>query len=88
MNFGKITLNQSINRVVTGCYMDTESFIIHIKTEDFYEDIDNDVENWFDTSNYDDNRPLPIGIKKEYKEEFKDELGAKIVKEFVTARYW
>ena len=44
--------------------MDTESFIIHIKTEDFYEDIDNDVENWFDTSNYDDSRPLPIGMKK------------------------
>ena len=66
--------------------MDTESFIIHIKTEDFYEDIDNDVENWFDTSNYDDNRPLPIGMKKEYKDEFRDELGGKIVKEFVTLR--
>ena len=62
--------------------MDTESFIIHIKTEDFYEDIDNDVENWFDTSNYDDNRPLPIGMKKEYNDEFKDELGGKIVKEW------
>ena len=60
--------------------MDTESFIIHIKTEDFYEDIDNDVENWFDTSNYDDNRPLPIGMKKEYKDEFKDELGVRLWK--------
>ena len=36
----------------TLCYMDTDSFVIHIKTEDFYEDIANDVENWFDTSNY------------------------------------
>ena len=27
------------------CYMDTDSFIIYIKTEDFYEDIANDVEN-------------------------------------------
>ena len=26
------------------CYMDTESFIINTKTEDFYEDIANDVE--------------------------------------------
>ena len=45
------------------CYMDTDSFIIHIKTEDFYKDIANDVEKWFDTSNYDrnDKRPLPIG---------------------------
>ena len=34
--------------------MDTDSFIIHIKTEDFYEDIANDVEKWFDTSNYDE----------------------------------
>ena len=44
------------------CYMDTDSFVIHIKTEDFYEDIADDVEKWFDTSNYskDDNRPLLI----------------------------
>ena len=48
------------------CYMDTDSFVIHIKTEDFYEDISDDVEKWFDTSNYskDDNRPLPIGKNK------------------------
>ena len=32
------------------CYMDTDSFIIHIKTEDFYGEIANDVEKWFDTS--------------------------------------
>ena len=37
------------------CYMDIDSFIIHIKTEDFYKDIANDVEKWFDTSNYDKN---------------------------------
>ena len=45
------------------CYIDTGSFIIHIKTEDFYEDIANDVEKWFDTSYYneDDKRLLPIG---------------------------
>ena len=45
------------------CYMDTDSFIIHIKTEDFYEDIANDVEKWFDTSYYneDNKRLLPIG---------------------------
>ena len=29
------------------CYMDTESFIIHIKTEGFYKEIANDVEKWF-----------------------------------------
>ena len=37
------------------CYMDTDSFIIHIKTEDFYKDIVNDVEKQFDTSNYVEN---------------------------------
>ena len=45
------------------CYMDTDSFVINIKTEDFYKDIGNDVNRWFDTSNYDENdkRPLSIG---------------------------
>ena len=45
------------------CYMDTDSFIIHTKTEDFYKDVANDIEKWFDTSNYDedDKRLLPIG---------------------------
>ena len=45
------------------CYMDTDSSVIYIKTEDFYKDIANDVKKWFDTSNYskDDNRLLAIG---------------------------
>ena len=45
------------------CYTYTDSFIIYIKTKYFFEDISNDVEKWFDTSNYDknDKRPLPIG---------------------------
>ena len=46
------------------CYMDTDSFIINIKIEDFYEDIANDVERRFDTSNYEVNRPLPKGKTK------------------------
>ena len=43
------------------CYMDTDSFKMHIKTEDFYKDIANDVEKRFNTSNYEVNRPLPTG---------------------------
>ena len=50
------------------CYIDTDSFAILIKTEYFYKDIAIDVEKWFDTSNYDENktgkRPLPIGKNK------------------------
>ena len=43
------------------CYMDTDSFIMNIKRNDFYEDIANDVENRFDASIYEVNRPLPMG---------------------------
>ena len=70
------------------CYMDTDSFIMHIKTEDFYKDIANDVERLFDTSNYDkkDNRPLPIGKNKKVIGLFKDELGGKIMTEFCALR--
>ena len=70
------------------CYMDTDSFAIHIKTEDVYEDIANDVEKWFDISNYDENddRPLPIGKNKKEISFFKDELGGKIMKEFSGLR--
>ena len=65
--------------------MDAVSFIIHIKTKYFYEDIANDVEKWFDTSNYDENdkRPLPIGKNKKVIHFFKDELGGKIMTKFV-----
>ena len=70
------------------CYTDTDSFVIHIKTEDFYKDVANDVERWFDTSNYDENdeRPLPIGKNKKVIGLFKDELGGKIITEFVALR--
>ena len=46
------------------CYMDTDSFTMDIKANDFYKDIANDVENRFDTSNYKVNRPLPMGKNK------------------------
>ena len=68
------------------CYMDTDSFIMNIKTNAFYEDIANDVENRFDTSNYEVNRPLPTGKNKKVIGLMKDELGGKIITEFVTLR--
>ena len=64
--------------------METDSFIMNIKTEDFYKDIANDVEKRFDTSNYEVNRPLPTGKKKKVIGLMKDELGGKIITEFVT----
>ena len=70
------------------CYMDTDSFIIHIITEDFYKDIANDVKRWYDTSNYDekDEKPLPIGENKRVIGFFKDELGGKIMIKFIAHR--
>ena len=68
------------------CYMDTDSFIMNIKTNDFYKDIANDVENRFDTSNYEVNRLLPTGKNKKIIGLMKDELGGKIITEFVTLR--
>ena len=63
-------------------------FIIHIITEDFFVDISDDVERWFNTSNYDENdeRPLRIGKNKKVIGLFKDELGGTIMKEFCALR--
>ena len=66
------------------CYMDTGSIIIHIKTEDAYEDITNDIEKRFDTSNFEVDRPLPTGKNKRVIGSIKDELGGKIMTEFVA----
>ena len=70
------------------CYMDTDSFIIHNITENFFEDISNDVEKWFDTSNFDkdDKRPLPIRKSKKVPGLFKDESEGKIIIEVVAIR--
>ena len=61
------------------CYMDTDSFIMNIKTNDFYKDIASDVENRFDTSNYEVNRLLLMGRNKKVISLMKDELGGKII---------
>ena len=70
------------------CGTDTDSFIINIKTEDFFGGVFNDVERWFGTSNYDknDKRPLPIGKNKKVPGLFKDELGGKIITAVVVLR--
>ena len=64
------------------CYMDTDSFVLNVRTEDFYKDISEDVKDRFDTSNFNCDRPLPIGVNKKVK----DELGGGIITEFVALR--
>ena len=68
------------------CYMDTDSFIINIKTEDFYKDISENVMERFDTSNYIYDRALPINVNKKVVGLIKDELGGGIITEFVALR--
>ena len=70
------------------CYMDTDSLIYDIKTEDFYADISNDVEERFDMNGYDkeDARPLPIGMNRKVIGLMKDELRGAIMTEFVALR--
>ena len=70
------------------CYMDTDSFIMHANTDDFYHDISNDVNLLFDTSNCSTKllRSLPIAINKKVLGKFKDELGGKIMSEFCALK--
>ena len=49
------------------CYIDTDSFIIHIKTENVYKDIAHDVKKRFDTSNYEDvYKDIAHDVKKRF----------------------
>ena len=75
-------------------YMDTDSFIMNIKTNDFYENIASNVENRFDTSNYEvstsETTAEPSSLARRQNKKviglMKDELGGKIITEFVTLR--
>ena len=68
------------------CYMDTDSFVLNLRTKDFYKDISEDVKDRFDTSNFNCDRPLPIGVNKKVIGLMKDELGGDIITEFVALR--
>ena len=66
--------------------MDSDSFIVYIKTDDIYKDIAEDVETMFDTSNYELNRPLPKGKSNKVIGAMKDKLGRKIMEELLGLR--
>ena len=86
MNFGMISLNQSTETKQNYATWIMTALLFIIKPNIFYEDIANDVKEWFDTSNYDNNRPIPIGKNKKVIGLFKDELGWKIMIELVGLR--
>ena len=67
-------------------YLDTDSIIAYIKTDDIYKDIVEDFETRFDTSNYKLDRPLPKGKSKKVIGLRKDESGRKVMKKFVGLR--
>ena len=69
------------------CYMDTDSFVINIKTKDFYKDIAENVKERFDTSNYIYDRPSPTGVNKKVVGFMKDELGGGIITELRPKAY-
>ena len=71
---------------LTLCYMDRDSLIYSIETDDFYKDIAEDVKDRFDMSGYNPDRPLPVGLNKKVIGLMKDELGGDIMTEFVTLR--
>ena len=65
--------------------MDTDSFILHVKTDNIYKDISEDVKTRYDTSNYELDKPLPEG-KNKVIGLMKNELGRKIIIKFVGLR--
>ena len=68
------------------CFMNTYRFIVYTKTDGIYRDIAEDVETRFDILNYLLGRPLPKGKNKRVTDVIKDELGGKIMKEFIELR--
>ena len=67
---------------VKRCYMDTDSFIVNVKTDDIYKDIAEDVEKRFNTSNYEKDRSFSKEKKKGIRS-MKDELGGQIIKKLL-----
>ena len=68
------------------CYMDTDSFIFCVETNDFYEDIIPDLNSWFDTSKINNklDRPIPVAINEGILGMFKDELKGQTMTEFIA----
>ena len=69
------------------CFIDTDFFIVHVKTDDIYKDIAEDVKTKFDTSNHQLNRHLSKEKNKKVIGLMKGELGGQIRKELRAKTY-
>ena len=65
------------------CYMGKGSFIVHVKADDIYKDIAEDVDKTFYISNYEIDRPLPVGKNEQVIGLMKYKLGGQIINKFV-----
>ena len=68
------------------CYMDTDSFIIYVKTDDIYKDIAEDVVRRFDTPNYELQRPLLKGKNKKLIDDRSEDKTAKGTKKSIMKK--
>ena len=71
------------------CYIDTDSFIFYVETEDFYHDIIPDLNSCFDTSKLNNklDRAIPKGINEGILGMFKDELKGEVMTEFIALAF-
>ena len=86
MSFGTIMLKIKYEDKARLCYMDTDSFVVNIKTKDFIQILAKMLIKGFDTSNYTFDRPLPTRVNMKVIGLMKDELGGDIITEFVALR--
>ena len=89
MNFGMVILNQSIKTMQNHVTWMQAALLFILKLFliwRFFEDIADDVKRCLDTAKYseDDKRPLPRGMNKKVIGSMINQLGAKIMIEFVT----
>ena len=69
------------------CYKDTDSYVYYIQTDGFYNEIKDDVNEWFDTTNYTYSKgSIPLNVDKKVIGKFKDETKDKKLSHFVALR--
>ena len=84
-NFYYNTLKVRYGDKIRLLYTDTDSFIIHVQTEDIYADMSLSAD-LYDTSNYQSDHPLFSTANKKINGKLKDELGGQLLTEFVGLR--